>query len=75
MSAAGISVFYGALDMKTAKAETTANLNATGDRIMTGAMWISTRPLNVLNLPKLPDPPSFHAGASYERDHLLLKST
>jgi hypothetical protein len=72
MSAAGISVFYAALDMNTAKAETIASLDATDERIMTGAMWTNTRPLNVLDLSKLPKPPSFYAQARYDRDHLMF---
>ena len=72
MSAAGISVFYAAMDMATATAETTANFDATDTRILTGAMWTSTRPLKVLDLLRLPSPPSIFAQARYDRDHLLF---
>jgi hypothetical protein len=50
MSAVGISVFYAAMDMATARAETTANLNPADRRSLTGAMWTNTRPLCVLDL-------------------------
>ena len=53
-------------------AETTANLDPTNQRVLTGAMWISSRPLNVLDLSKLPAPPSFYAQARHERDQLLF---
>jgi hypothetical protein len=70
MSAAGISVFYGALDMATATAETTANLDAVEPRALTVATWTNTRPLRVLDLSHLPKIPSFYAQVKYERDHL-----
>jgi len=72
MSAAGISVFYGATDMATAKAEMTASLSASDRRILTGSIWTNTRPLNILDLSKLPKPPSFYARVRYDRDHLLF---
>lgn len=72
MSAAGISVFYAAMDMATARAETTANFDPADTRILTGAMWTSTRPLTVLDLSKLPPTPSIFAQVRYDRDHLVF---
>jgi RES domain-containing protein len=74
MSAAGIGVFYGALDMATAKAETMANFEPGDGRVLTGATWTNTRPLRVLDLSRLPEIPSFYAQVRYERDHLLFLS-
>jgi len=72
MSAAGISVFYAGMDPATAKAETIANLPATEQRVLTGATWTNTRPLNILDLTKLPPIPSFYARVRYDRDHLIF---
>ncbi len=72
MSAAGISAFYGAMDMATARAETTANFDPADTRILTGAMWTNTRPLKVLDLSKLPRTPSIFAQVRYDRDHLVF---
>jgi len=72
MSAAGISVFYAAMDMATATAETTANLDSADTRILTGATWTNTRPLTVLDLSKLPPTPSIFAQVRHERDHLVF---
>ena len=43
MSAAGVSVFYGALDMATARAEVTAGMKARDSRVLTGASWTTHR--------------------------------
>jgi hypothetical protein len=72
MSAAGISVFYAALDMATARAETCANRDPDAERVLTGAKWTNTRPLKILDLSRLPEPPSFFAQVRYDRDHLLF---
>ncbi len=72
MSAGGISVFYAGMDIETAKAETTANLELTERKILTGAMWTNTRILNILDLSKLPPVPSFFAQVRYDRDRLLF---
>jgi hypothetical protein len=72
MSAAGISVFYAAMDMATARAETTANFDPSDTRILTGAMWTNTRPLIVLDLSKLPPTPSIFGQVRYDRDHLVF---
>jgi hypothetical protein len=72
MSAAGISVFYAAMDLSTARAETTANLEPTDGRVLTVAIWTNSRPLNVLDLSRLPEIPSFYAQVRYDRDHLLF---
>ena len=67
MSAAGISMFYAAFDMATARAEVSANIS-TGEHILTGAEWTNTRELNVLDLTKLPAVPSIYATPRHERD-------
>lgn len=72
MSAAGISVFYAALDMATARAETTVNLTPTDSLVLTGATWTNTRPFHILDLTALPKIPSMFAEIRYERDHLLF---
>ena len=72
MSAAGISVFYASMDMATSKAETTANLSSTDRRVLTGGTWTNTRPLNVLDLTKLPKVPSFYLHDRYDRDPLIF---
>jgi hypothetical protein len=72
MSAAGISVFYAALDMATAKVETSANRDPNDQRVLTGAAWTNTRSLKMLDLSKMPKIPSFFAQVRYDRDHLLF---
>jgi hypothetical protein len=72
MSAAGISVFYAAMDMATARDETTASLDPDDPRILTGAIGTNTRPLKILNLSKLPPAPSIFAQVRYDRDHLIF---
>ncbi len=72
MSAAGISVFYGAMEMVTARAETVASLDEADTRILTGATWTNTRPLHVLDLSRLPKPPNFYERVRYDRDTLLF---
>ncbi len=72
MSAAGISVFYAGTDLPTARAETAANLLPTDRRRLTAGTWTNTRALNILDLTKLPDVPSFYAQVKYDRDHLTF---
>jgi RES domain-containing protein len=71
MSAAGISVFYGAYEMATARAEVSAGMARNDKRVLTGAAWTLTRPLKVLNLTQLPPVPSFYSGGD-DRDKLLF---
>ena len=71
MSAAGISMFYAALDMATARAEVSANKSNRRD-ILTGARWISTRPLKVLDLTALPALPSIFSMPRSRRDALAF---
>lgn len=70
MSAAGISVFYAAFDIVTARAETT--LRSPPGRSFTCARWINSRPLAVLDLTKLPDLPSVYEVPRYNRDDLVF---
>jgi hypothetical protein len=73
MSAAGISVFYAALDVRTAKAETVANLKDSDKKILTGAMWKNTQPIRTLDFTKLPEIPDFYAPHDpYERERLMF---
>jgi hypothetical protein len=72
MSAAGISVFYGALDLLAARAETMANVEPGDRRRFTVGMWTNTRPLKILDLTRLPEIPSFYAEWRYDRDHLVF---
>ena len=71
MSAAGISMFYAAFDMATARAEVSANIS-TGEHVLTGAEWTNTRELNVLDLTRLPAVPSIYASPRRERDSLVF---
>jgi hypothetical protein len=57
MSTAGISVFYAAMDLATAKAETTANLDPPDEQVLTCATWTNARALTVLDLSSLPPAP------------------
>lgn len=61
MSAAGVSVFYGALDLKTAIFEVAAGLPPRHGKVLTGAEWCSTREFNVLDLTELPRLGSWYA--------------
>jgi hypothetical protein len=70
MSAAGISVFYAAFDIATARAEST--IRALRGRVFACAKWTNSRPLALLNLTKLPELPSVYAIARYERDELVF---
>jgi hypothetical protein len=72
MSPAGISMFYAALDMATAKAEITVGLLPEDVKVLTGAKWVSTREFNVLDLAALPEAPSFYAGVRYDRERVLF---
>jgi hypothetical protein len=72
MSAAGISVFYAAMDLATAKAETTANLGPSDQQVLTSATWTNSSSLTVLDLSALPPPPDFFAQVRYDRDQLLF---
>ena len=71
MSAAGVSMFYAALDMATARAEVSANKSNRRD-ILTGARWTSTRPLKVLDLTALPALPSIFSMLRSRRDALAF---
>ena len=74
MSAAGISMFYGALDRATARAEVTAGMRGRDSRVLTGASWTTTSPLTVLDLTALPEPPGVFAASRRERNPLLFLS-
>jgi hypothetical protein len=72
MSAAGVSMFCAGMDLTTARAETTASLPLTDRQRLTAGTWTNTRPLNVLDLTKLPGVPNFYAQVRYDRDHLIF---
>jgi len=69
MSAAGISVFYRAYEMATARIE--ASASAPQGWALTGATWQCSRPLQVLDLSELPAVLSIF-GASREARGALL---
>ena len=50
MSAAGISVFYGAFDLATAAVEASVSMPQDPQWVLTGAAWNCTRVLQVLDL-------------------------
>lgn len=58
MAAAGISMFYGALDEQTAVAEVVAHTQQRDGRSVTSAQFITARDLSVIDLTQLPDVPS-----------------
>jgi hypothetical protein len=70
MSAAGISVFYGAYDMATARVE--ASASAPAGWALTGAAWQCSRPLQVLDLSELAAIPSIFGASREERGALLF---
>jgi len=72
MSAAGISMFYAGLDLATAKAEVTANLDSASRKYLTAGTWTNTQPLRVLDLSRLPSAPHFYDQRRYYRDQLLF---
>jgi hypothetical protein len=71
MSPAGISLFYGAMNQRTARAETFGPVPGSFPEHGTIASWTSTRPLLVLDLTKRLDAPSFYnADASFSYDEV-----
>ena len=58
MSAAGISFFYGALEMATAAIEASVTMPKGSEWVLTGAAWQCSRPLHVLDLSELPPVPN-----------------
>lgn len=69
MSAAGQSMFYGATDADTARAEFRAAPEQ--PRTVVGT-WAATRPLKLLDLANLPKPPSFFdVDQAWRRDFLM----
>ena len=61
MSPAGISLFYGAMDQRTARAETFRLAPGNMPEYGTIACWTSTRSILVLDLTKHLESPSFYA--------------
>jgi hypothetical protein len=72
MSAAGVSVFYGAFETATAAAEASMSMPPGREWILTGAAWQCARPLQVLDLSELPRVPSVFAVSREERGGLLF---
>jgi HEPN/RES N-terminal domain 1/RES domain len=72
MSAAGISVFYGAFEMATAVIEASMSMQKGTEWVLTGAAWQCTRALHVLDLSELPPVPSIFATSRDERGALLF---
>lgn len=63
MSAAGVSVFYGAFDLATALAEVASGLRRGHRCILTAAEWRATRAVHVVDLSRLPSLGSWYAHA------------
>jgi hypothetical protein len=70
MSAAGISVFYGAFDMATAQVEVSVSMPSEPEWTLTGAAWRCARPIQVLDLSELPPVPSIFATSREQRGAL-----
>jgi hypothetical protein len=70
MSPAGVSVFYAALDMDTARAEST--LRSKRGWIFTGAKWTNSRPLRVLDLSSRPAIPGVYGTARQDREDVVF---
>lgn len=70
MSPAGIPMFYGALDVKTARAET-LNHGQNAGQIVSIGTFRSTRNLRVLDLADLPSIPSVFNESGHHRIHSL----
>jgi hypothetical protein len=74
MSAAGVSVFYGAFERATAVAEASVSMPPEREWVLTGAAWQCTRPLQVLDLSELPPVPSiFEASRDWRGAILFLR--
>lgn len=69
MSPAGISVFYGAEDMKTAFLETFEPKDAKNKDSFTFGRFVTARKLRILDLSKVPDVPSIFDELSADRRH------
>jgi hypothetical protein len=67
MSAAGVSVFYGAFDLRTAALEVAAGLPRRHGKVITGAEWRTTRELHVIDLSRLPELGSWYSGFREDR--------
>ena len=72
MSAAGVSVFYGALERTTAAVEASVSMPAGREWALTAAAWRCSRPLHVLDLSNLPPVPSIFAASREWRGALLF---
>jgi hypothetical protein len=72
MSAAGISVFYGAFDRTTAAGEASVSMPAGREWALTAGSWQCSRPLHVLDLSDLPPVPSIFAASREWRGALLF---
>jgi hypothetical protein len=72
MSAAGVSVFYGAFERATAVAEASVSMPAGREWILTAGAWQCARSLQVLDLSELPPVPSLFAASREWRGALLF---
>lgn len=70
MSPAGISMFYGAVDIDTAYEEVVA-LDNLDSKAVWGIQFESVAPFNLLDLTCLPDPPSYFSERGYESHDLV----
>ena len=72
MSAAGVSVFYGAFERTTAATEASVSMPAGREWALTAGAWQCSRPLNVLDLSDLPPVPSIFSASREWRGALLF---
>jgi hypothetical protein len=72
MSAAGVSVFYGAYARTTAAIEASVSMPAGREWTLTAGAWLCSRPLRVLDLSDLPEVPSIFAASREWRGALLF---
>jgi hypothetical protein len=68
MSPSGISMFYGAADIKTAREEVVGNINLTNKQVW-GIQFESVESLNFFNLTDIPDCPDYFSSNGYELQH------
>jgi hypothetical protein len=72
MSAAGISVFYAAMNLATAKAEVAFGIEEPAKTRLTSAVWKNTRTLRIIDLSHLPSRPDFYASLRYHNENLAF---
>ena len=72
MSAAGVSVFYGAFELPTAVSEVAAGLPKRHGKVLTGAEWRTKREFHLIDLTRLPTLGSPYAEHREDRAPLVF---